>query len=697
MPKITVSNLQHPHLHQDLQTNLIRVELPSRIDLNIDKNEIAQMEQVGKNLIITLKNGEKITIQQFFTPEQHTPHQLLLRDQQGNEVQANFDEYAQLLDYSPVRSVQVTAPSSPDLSVTTAPLNADPQLGTLSATETEEDGQPLLMKIGLGILVADAAYLLLNKKDKNNSDNNHAGPPDLTPPTISAGTLDPDGKVITGQTEANIRIYVTNQAGKTIGESTSDAEGRFKIVLSEVITDGALISMKAVDQAGNESKAVILKGSKDTIAPAEANAQINDQGLIISGKAEALSKIYIYDATGKTQIAGPVYTAKDGSFSVTLKTALQHGTKAMVMVQDEAGNQSKMVSVEVGKDTLAPEQPLIEVTQDGRTIKGTAEALSKISILSENGQVLATGQADANGKFQLNLQPALAKDQTANIVLEDAAGNKSPALKFKAGQDNIAPDKAIATINADGTVITGTAEANATIEIYNQQGNKIGSSTVSADGKFSVTLTTSIVNGNLAKVYVLDHASNKSIALDLIGNKDTIAPNKVLLKNVNDQVGETKGEIKAGDNSDDPRPVFNGTGEPNATLTVYNHGIAIGSVQVDNKGTWSFKPAADLALGKQNFTFTQMDAGSNTSEMSDSFQFNVIPPSTTSSNLLMNHDHPVHQFQAQTNISIDELLFDKPTAPETVFSKNISSSQFDSTTTSPDLLQLLQPITTYIA
>lgn len=721
MPKTILSNLHRPDLKHVLHSNSFRVEQPSRIELQLNKNEILRMEQIGGSLIVVLKNGEQIVIEQFFTPERTSPHQLLLGDEQNKLIQAQFDENAQLLDYDSVQTTASNTQTPPPPTVNASLESPSSQPTELSTSETETDEKPSFMKIGLAILAVDAAYLLLNKKDKNNS-SNEAKAPDLTPPTITSGSLNDDGNIIVGVTEANIRVYATNQAGKIIGETRSDAKGNFTIQLKEAVINNALLSIKAVDHAGNESKPVVFKGNKDTIAPTEANAQINDQGLIISGKAEALAKVYIFDATGKNQIAGPVYTAKDGSFSISLKTPLAHGTQAMVMVQDDAGNKSKLVSVEVGKDTLAPEQPLIEVALDGSSIQGIAEALTKISIFSSNGQVLATGQTDNKGKFNLKLQPALSKEQTASIVLEDMAGNKSTALNFKAGQDNIAPDKASASLNAEGSIISGTAEANATIEVYNQQGNKIGSSTVGADGKFNLTLTAAVVNNNLVKVYVIDRALNKSSALELTGHKDTIAPNKVVLKSVSDQVGELKTDIQAGGNSDDPRPVFSGTAEANAILTIYNHGFAIGSVVVDNKGVWSFKPTIDLAFGQQSFSFTQMDAGNNTSEMSDSFQFNVIPPSTASTLLLLpeadltldladyesileptsSHSpllttDSAPQGQGLTNISLEQLFLDQQTTANTPFSHNISPFPFDSASTTTDLVQLLQPMTTYIA
>lgn len=656
MPRITVSSLENATILQDVHAQKIFLQQPSLIDLAIDKNQIDHIEHIGPRLVIVLKNGEQITIDNFFSADQSTPHTLLLRGEHASKLQANFDHNAQLIDYSPYEQKQLMI-ANHSQALTIAPVNTTPQVSAPAEVDATEDHGPSWLKVGLALAAIEATYLVAFKQDKKTTSKE---PPDLIAPTISSGTLSDDGKKITGVSEANAKIYAVNQAGKNIGETVADAEGNFDLVLTEEIINGALVTIKAVDQAGNESKPVVFKGNKDTIPPAEANAQINDQGLIISGKAEPNSKVIIYDLDGKTVIAGPIYAAKDGSFSITLKTALKLGEKAQVVVEDAAGNRSKMVAVEVGKDTLAPEQPLIEAAKDGSSIKGVAEANSKITVLNSKGQLIGSGQADANGKFTLSFNPALAEKDLAKIIIEDAAGNQSPALSFTAGQDSIAPNTPLATINSDGTTITGTAEANSKIEIYNAQGYVIGTGTTDAEGKFSVTLKNALVNNNQAKIYAIDQAGNKSPALDIVGSKDTIPPAKVVLKTVTDHVGDATGVIKQNENTDDARPVFEGSGEANAILTIYNHGFAIGTVKVDANGKWSFKPDTDLAFGKQQFSFTQMDAGQNTSDMSDSFFFNVLAPQTTTALLFELLGKPtaifIDQPTAQTDSTANKLL-----------------------------------------
>nr|WP_257233096.1 Ig-like domain-containing protein [Acinetobacter sp. YH01024] len=76
---------------------------------------------------------------------------------------------------------------------------------------------------------------------------------------------------------------------------------------------------------------MILTGSKDTIAPDAANAQVDESGKFVSGFAEAGSKVYVYAADGTTLLGGPVTAASDGNFSIALSNTLQAGETAKVI------------------------------------------------------------------------------------------------------------------------------------------------------------------------------------------------------------------------------------------------------------------------------------------------------------------------------------------------------------------------------
>lgn len=605
---VTLQNSENKHIVLN-QSSIVR--------LGYSKEDIASVEYAGNNAIIILKNGEKIILENFFVDGEHTPHQVVLSNPQGifEELVITVEGYH--INYDPKRVVETLEQSQV----------ASQQPTVVAATEETEKVawyEKDLVKPALILLGLEGIYLAaFHDKDDDDDDTSM---PDLIAPTTPTVSLDADGQVLTGKAEAGTTVYVKDGKGKILGEVVVGADGSFKLNLDREIINNEKVLIYAKDAAGNESKPTVVTGTKDTIAPESANAQINAEGNIISGKAEAGTKIYIYDATGKTVLAGPVTVAADGTFSISLTPALAQGTEAKVIVEDAAGNKSESSSVVVGKDTLAPEQPTVEVSKSGDQVQGYAEAHSKIQIKNSAGVEIGSGEADEQGHFSIQIKPALAEGDSATISIIDGSGNQSEDLTIEAGMDTIAPDAATATLNAEGTEVTGQAGANQKVEIYNKEGTLIGAGKTDENGKFTIILDSILTDKAVADIYTYDEAGNRSETTKVTGMKDTIAPNKVVLKTVTDDVGEDdKGKtISNKGKTDDTRPEFAGTGESGAIVTVYDNGLAMATVKVDGSGKWSFTPSKDLALGEHSFTFSQMDAATNSSAMSDPFHFTVI-------------------------------------------------------------------------
>ncbi len=90
----------------------------------------------------------------------------------------------------------------------------------------------------------------------------------------------------------------------------------YTIKLDKPLVNGDKLNVIAQDAAGNSSKATVVTGTKDTIPPDTPQAQLSDDGSLLTGKAEANAKITVYDATGK--VLGSVFANKDGIYSLKL-------------------------------------------------------------------------------------------------------------------------------------------------------------------------------------------------------------------------------------------------------------------------------------------------------------------------------------------------------------------------------------------
>ena len=596
--------------------------------------------------MITLKNGQKIVIDDFYTADFGSENSLLVHSGPEQFELVEMDVDGKTISYRSVNEFMQPLAASTQLNQATTPAQA-------TEVATEDDGSPSLLKAGLAILGAEAVYLLAFEKDDDQSSSN-----DKTAPSTPTGSFDSDGKVVSGKAEAGATVYLVDAKGNTIGQSKADADGNYKITLDVAITDGNRVILYAKDKAGNSSQSTILMGSKDTIAPDAANAQVDESGKFISGLAEAGSKVYVYAADGKTLLGGPVTAASDGNFSISLSDSLQAGETAKVVVEDKAGNKSEAQTVEIGKDTLRPDQPKIEVNKAGTELVGTAEANSTIKILDANSQVIATATVDANGQFKITLSPALSDSNKATIIVVDAAGNQSTSLNISAGTDNTAPVAPTASINIDGTEVSGSAEIGAKITIKNSAGNTLGTATVGDDGRYTVKLSSAITDNNIVQVTATDTSGNISKSTQVVGKKDTIAPSAptlTTLTTVYDDRDTTKLTIKQGESTQDSTPSFEGKGEANAAITIYKNGVAVATVKADTSGKWLYTPESDLAAGKYSYSFTQTDVAGNTSAKSSAFDFTVEAMTVAKASLfLISEEQASNELHDQASLLIDD-------------------------------------------
>ncbi|MFC0179271.1 Ig-like domain-containing protein, partial [Thorsellia kenyensis] len=74
-----------------------------------------------------------------------------------------------------------------------------------------------------------------------------------------------------------------------------------------------------------------------------------------------------------------------------------------------------------------------------------------------------------------------------------------------------------------------------------------------------------------------------------------------------DDFGPKTGSVKRGESTDDRQPEFKGTaGGKIAFIKIYDNGKEVAVVPVNEDGTWSYIPAANLAGGEHNFQAAPM-------------------------------------------------------------------------------------------
>ncbi|WP_034047128.1 Ig-like domain-containing protein, partial [Pseudomonas aeruginosa] len=413
---------------------------------------------------------------------------------------------------------------------------------------------------------------------------NTSGPASVTVDAIAppAPVIDPsNGVVISGTAEAGATVILTDGNGNPIGQVTADGSGNWAFTPATPLANGTVINALAQDAAGNNSSPT--SATVDSLAPA---APVIDpsNGSVIAGTAEAGATVILTDGNGNP--IGQVTADGSGNWSFTPGTPLSNGTVVNAVAQDAAGNTSGPASTTV--DSVAPAAPVIDPS-NGSVIAGTAEAGATVILTDGGGNPIGQATADGSGNWTFTPSTPLANGTVINAVAQDPAGNTSGPASVTV--DAIAPPAPV--INpSNGVVISGTAEAGATVILTDGNGNPIGQVTADGSGNWSFTPGTPLANGSVINALAQDAAGNTSGPAST--TVDSVAPATPVLDPSNGTV-------------------ISGTAEAGATVILTDGGgNPIGQATADGSGNWSFTPGTPLVNGTVVNAVAQDPAG-NTS------------------------------------------------------------------------------------
>lgn len=523
---------------------------------------------------------------------------------------------------SPAASVTVdlTAPGTPTIGAVIDDVG--PGTGPLTSGQTTNDNQPTLTGTGA---VGDTISIYNNGVLLDSVVIGNTGTWSYTTPVLAEGN-----HVLT--------IRETDPAGNQSGPSAG-----FTVVVDSVSATPVITNV--TDNVGNAATTVV------------SGELTNDATPTLTGTADANSVVTIFD--GGTQIA--VVTADNtGTWTFTPDTALGEGSHSFtVRATDPQGNLSAVSAPwSVVVDLTAPTVPTLDnvnddvpggvqgnltsgqVTNDSTpTISGTGLAGSTIHIMN-NGTQIGTATVDVNGNWSFTPTTPLGDGSYAlRAYATDAAGNASAnSSVFAFTVDTAAPGVPVVTSVVDdigpvtGTLtsgnstndarptFSGTGEVGSTVHVL-VDGNEIGTAVVNAQGNWSFTPGSDLAEGPHAITFNATDAAGNTGATTAPFNLtvDTGVPLAPVISTAGDNVGSIQTPLSSGQSTDDTTPTLNGTATANATVTVYENGQPVGTVQADGAGAWSFTPSAPLGNGSHTWTATVTDAAGNVSPTSPGF------------------------------------------------------------------------------
>lgn len=455
---------------------------------------------------------------------------------------------------------------------------------------------------------------------------------------------------LTGTADAGTTVEILDGA-TLLGTADTDGAGNWSFT-TDILAEGShSLTARAVDEAGNRGASDSLNLVIDSTAPGitittpiATDGVVNaaeDGSLSVSGTASGGQRVYVTFTdeggafvTGETIVIGSAWTLTGADIS-----GLQNGTITVEAYSvDQAGNQSGTVSTPVTLSNTGPAAPVITgysddtgnpdfQTSDNTLIfTGTADAGETVNVY-RGATLVATGVADGNGDWSASTGVlsdgfhyfyARAVDAAGNqsaqsgnfVVNVDTVAPDAPTITSFSNDNGAAPDDGISSYN--WTYISGTAALGTSTIIIYRNGVEIG--TAWASGGSWTYLASANPDGT---------HSFTAVARDYVGNEsdpsdsaeftfDLTPPAMPVIVSMSDDTG-TSGDF----NTSDTTPTLTGTAEANATVTIRNGSIVLGTVVADGNGDWSYT-TGELTDGIYFFTAKATDLAGRESSYSAS-------------------------------------------------------------------------------
>ncbi|MCL6687789.1 Ig-like domain-containing protein [Pseudomonas sp. R3.Fl] len=559
---------------------------PGVVKIAAAPEDVQSLSRNGDHLLVRLKTGKVITVENFFQGFDGVHNDLVLQAPDGQLWQAGYEEPWDGMELTRLDSVdELLALQSDDHNVAFGLLVPAAGLGT----------------IGVGNMLTQR-------------DGGGGGSPRSAGPLPEAGgpgapqILFNNQQGLTGTAEPGSLITLIRPDGTT-ETTTASPDGTWSF-LPNPLEDGQSGSVTASNESGISP--AVDTGPADLTPPKDpVVSENNANGL--SGTGEAGDTIILTKPDGSTVTT---QVDENGNWSFP-ENPLGNGESGSLVEVDPAGNHSGSVDTGLA-DLEVPESPVV-TENNGNGLGGTGEPEGIVTVELPDGSTV-TAIVDENGNWKFPENP-LENGETGSVTITDPAGNVSPPTVTEPA-DTVAPEPPMVTEN-NGNGLGGTGEPEGIVTVELPDGSTV-TTVVDENGNW-VLPENPLENGETGSVTITDPAGNVSppTITDPADLLPPVLPEGLDWLQLIDDVGEVTGEVAKGGVTDDTRPEVVGDcgADSDAVLAfIYFDGTLLGSATV-TAGKWSFPLESDLAAGAHQFQVELQDKAGNRSAKSEPWDF----------------------------------------------------------------------------
>ncbi|PDW03243.1 hypothetical protein CJ255_09665 [Candidatus Viridilinea mediisalina] len=330
-----------------------------------------------------------------------------------------------------------------------------------------------------------------------------------------------------------------------------------------------------------------------------------------SGVAAPGNTVSVRDPEG--DVLCTAIAERNGHWSCPSTRDLPNGPQEIsATAEDAAGKTSDPTPRTVNVDGNPPAAPTLNQPAEGATVSkrptfsGTAEPESTVTVRDDDGKLLCTTTASADGTWSCASNHDLPEGEaTVQVTATDPVGNTSPAItrSFKVDPSK-QPEAALINEPAEASTvsprptISGTAAPGSRVTVVDDEGNPICSTTATTNGTWACVPRTPLAEGE---------QRIRAIVTAPDGTTSEETPRSFKVDPTAGPTAPTLITPTAGSTTD-RRPLFSGTAEPGTTVLVEDPlGNPVCLARTAADGSWSCQPDYDMDLGPQQVVVSARD------------------------------------------------------------------------------------------